>query len=168
MTMNDRAARLLDVQGGFVGLDPNEGLASGLRARVDAGIGCRGEVVCWAPVPAQADDAARRHQDLTGWECLHTSMHLEDFVPVATTSADGPIIGFGAQRTLLRQGIALARGVGRLAGELSTPIPLRCIIATNETNGTFRFHRIRPDESWLVDDLDRYDGECVVVIDFLR
>ncbi|MEU4707146.1 hypothetical protein AB0G00_12000 [Nocardia salmonicida] len=134
---------------------------------MDGGIGCRGEVVCWAPVPAHSDDAPGRHFDLTGWECFHTVFHLEDFVPVASTYADGPILGIDARRTLLRQGIALAREVGRLAGELSTPIPLRCIVASNETNGTFRFHRIRTDEDWLSDDLDSYGRDYVVVIDFL-
>ncbi|MFE6924792.1 hypothetical protein ACFVAV_27465 [Nocardia sp. NPDC057663] len=164
--MNDRAARVLGVRGGFDGLDPEGSLAAGLRTWVDGGIECRGEVVCWGPVPAHADDALGRAFDLTGWECSHTSFHLEDFVPVETTCAEGPIISVDAQRTLLRQGIALAREVGRLAEDLDTPIPLRCIIATNETNGTFRFHRIRPDESWLVDDLDSYVGDHVVVIDF--
>nr|WP_156095090.1 hypothetical protein [Nocardia lijiangensis] len=167
MTMNDRAARLLGLREGFGGLDPEEGLASGLRTWVDGGIGCRGEVVCWAPVPAHADDAPGLFLDLTGWECSHTDFHLEDFVPVDSTYADGPSIGVDAQRTLLTQGIALAREVGRLAGELSTPIPLRCIVATNDTNGKFRFHRIRPGESWLLDDLDSYDRDYVVVIDFL-
>ncbi len=166
--MNDRAARLLGLRNGFGGLDPDEELVSGLRTTwVDGGIACRGEVVCWAPVPEHADDAPGRQFDLTGWECFETKLHLEDFVPVESAYADGPIIGVDAQRTLLRQGVALAREVGRLAGELSTPIPLRCVIATGETNGTFRFHRIRPEESWLVDDLDRYSRDYVVVVDFL-
>ncbi|MFD3745963.1 hypothetical protein [Nocardia sp. NPDC058633] len=167
VTMNDRTTKLLGLRDGFGGLDPEEGLSSGLRTWVDRGIGCRGEVVCWAPVPAHADDAPGRSFDLIGWECFHTLFHLEDFVPVDSTYAEGPIIGVDAQRTLLRQGIALAREVGRLAGELSTPLPLRCIVAIDETNGTFRFHRIRPNESWLLDDLDSYDRGCVVVIDFL-
>ncbi|MFD4354093.1 hypothetical protein ACFWPX_16170 [Nocardia sp. NPDC058518] len=167
MTMNDRTAKLLSLRDGFGGLDPEEGLASGLRTWVDGGIGCRDEVVCWAPVPAHADDAPGRYFDLIGWECFHTVLHLEDFVPVDRAHAEVPIIGIDAQRTLLRQGIALAREVGRLAGELSTPIPLRCIVATNETNGTFRFHRIRPNEGWLLDDLDSYDRGYVVAIDFL-
>ncbi|WP_446224215.1 hypothetical protein ACTWPB_03055 [Nocardia sp. IBHARD005] len=117
--MNDRATRLLDLQGGFGGLDP-DGLASGLWARLEGGIECRGEVVCLAPVPAHADDAPGRFQDLTGWGCSHTDFHLEDFVPVDITYAEGPIIGVDAQRILLRQGIALAREVGRLAAAIKS------------------------------------------------
>ncbi|QBS39637.1 hypothetical protein [Nocardia sp. CS682] len=166
--MNDRAARVLGVRDGFGGLDPAEGLASGLRTWVDGGIECRGEVVCWAPAPADADDAPGRLFDLVAWEQFHNDVHLGSFVPVDDAYAGGPLIGVDAQRILLRQGIALAREVGRLAGELSTPIPLRCIIATTETNGKFRFYRIRPDDdwSWLFENLDHGRG-FVVVIDFL-
>lgn len=67
-------------------------LAPGLRTWVDGGIGCRGEVVCWAPVPPSADDAPGPFFDLTGWECSHTDFHLEDFVPVDTTYAEGPLL----------------------------------------------------------------------------
>ncbi|MEV0076205.1 hypothetical protein AB0H58_07310 [Nocardia neocaledoniensis] len=166
VTMNDRAAKMLGVRGGFDSLDPEMGLVPGLRKWVDGGIECRGEVVCWRPAPPHADDAPARSFDLTGWECTHTSFHLEDFVPVESTNVDGPIIGVDAQRILLRQGVALAREVVRLAGELHPPIPLRCITGTNETNGVFRFHRIRPEETWLADDLDGYDEDALVVLDF--
>ncbi|MGW4847685.1 DUF6630 family protein [Nocardia brasiliensis] len=166
--MDDRTARLLGLRAGFGGLDPEEGLAPGLRrAWVDDGIECRGEVVCWAPAPSHAEDAPGRDLDLTGWECSETCLHLEDFVPVDSRDAEVSIFGIDAQRTLLRQGIALAREVGRMAGELSAPIPLQCIVGVNETCGTFRFHRIRPDESWLLDDLDSYARDYGVVIDFL-
>ncbi|MGW0252620.1 DUF6630 family protein [Nocardia goodfellowii] len=165
--MDDRAARLLGLRDGFSGLDPDEGLASGLRTWVDGGIECRGEVVCWAPAPAHADDAPGLFGDLTGWECSHNDFHLEDFVPVDPQYVEMPVIGVDAQRTLLRQGIALAREVGRLAGELSAPVPLRCIVAVGDSSGTFRFHRLRPGESLLFEDLDSYERGGVVIVDFL-
>ncbi|MFI6996377.1 hypothetical protein [Nocardia sp. NPDC050175] len=166
--MNDRAARVLGARGGFGGLDPEEGLAPGLRTWVDGGIEGRGEVVSWAPIPEDADEAPGRFFDLIAWEQFHNDVHLGSFVPVDGAYAGGPLVGVDAQLILLRQGIALAREVGRLAGELSAPIPLRCVIATNETNGKFRFHRIRPDDdwSWLFENLDR-GRAYVVVIDFL-
>jgi hypothetical protein len=115
--MNDRAAKMLGVRGGFDSLDPEMGLVPGLRKWVDGGIECRGEVVYWRPAPPHADDAP-------------------------------------------------ARSFERLAGELHPPIPLRCITGTNETNGVFRFHRIRPEETWPADDLDGYDEAALVVLDF--
>lgn len=83
MTMNDNTARLLNLRDGFAGLDPDAGLAPGLRARIDRGIECRGGIVSWAP-PAEAADFApgRHHSDLTGWECSETSFHLEYCVPI--------------------------------------------------------------------------------------
>lgn len=167
VTMNDRAARVLGVRGGFGVLDPDEGLAPDLRALADDGIECPGQVACWAPAPADAGQAPGRLVDLIAWEQWHNDLHLEDFVSVHTEYPDGPLISVDAQRTLLRQGIALAREVGRLAGELSTPVPLRCIIATNETNGLFRFHRIRAGEEWLRDIIDDGEQHCAVVIDFV-
>ncbi|MFF3609922.1 hypothetical protein [Streptomyces sp. NPDC002463] len=43
---------------------------------------------------------------------------------------------------------------------------MRCVVAANETNATFRFHQIRPGEFWNYPDLDRYQLEKMVVIDF--
>ena len=42
----------------------------------------------------------------------------------------------------------------RLVQALEPPAPVRCIIAVNDTNGTFRFHQIRPGESWNSPGLD--------------
>lgn len=167
VAMNDRAAILLGLRDGFGGLEPIDALASGLRKWVERGIGYSGEVVCWNPVPTTANEAPGDIFDLTGWECSHSSFHLEDFVPVDVSHGNGqPIVGVEAQRELLRQGIVLAREIGRLVGALDSPIPVRCIIAANDTNGTFRFHRIRTDESWHNADLDSYGRDHMVVIDF--
>ena len=44
---------------------------------------------------------------------------------------------------------------------------MRCIIAVNDTNGTFRSHQIRPGESWNSPglDADREDKMIVVAIE---
>ncbi|MVU83727.1 hypothetical protein GPX89_41645 [Nocardia sp. ET3-3] len=166
VTMNDRAATLLRASAGFDRLDPPGGLAEGLRAWADRGIARRGEVIGWAPVPATADHAPGDFVDLTGWECAHTYLHLEDFVPDDIIARDGSSLTVATQRELLRHGIALTRELAALAATPTPPIALRCIISANETNGTFRFHEIRPGESWHTPDLDNYDSDAVVVIDF--
>lgn len=67
---------------------------------------------------------------------------------------------------MLRQGVVLSRIVHALARRLPDRPPVRCITAVIESNGTFRFHQIRPGEEWLrLDDLDTYTGELLVVID---
>ncbi|MEI8407202.1 MULTISPECIES: hypothetical protein [unclassified Kribbella] len=45
------------------------------------------------------------------------------------------------------------------------PGPVRCIVGANETNATFRFHQIRPGESWNRPDLNSYRLERIVVVD---
>ena len=42
---------------------------------------------------------------------------------------------------------------------------MRCIIAVNDTNGTFRFHQIRPSESWNSPDLDAHREDKMIVVD---
>lgn len=73
------------------------------------------------------------------------------------SSADGePVISEEDQALMLRHGLGFALEVVRLVNELDEPVAVRCIIATNTTNGMFRFHRARPGESWLTADLDSY------------
>jgi hypothetical protein len=62
--------------------------------------------------------------------------------------------------------LAFSLEISRVVRSLSQPIPVRCIVATNETNGTFRFHRIRDGERWERPDLDSYsDKDMVVTVD---
>ncbi|MFF2550588.1 hypothetical protein ACFVUS_06285 [Nocardia sp. NPDC058058] len=167
MAMNDRARELFDIRTGFAALDSSGGLAAGLRDWADRGLEIRGEILAWKPVPFSAADAPADFGDLTGWESAHTALHLDDFVPVTISDSDGqPRIGPDDQRELLRQGIALAFEIGRLAAELPVPQSIRCVVSANDTNGTFRFHRIRAGESWHDADLDSYESDHVVVLDF--
>jgi hypothetical protein len=39
------------------------------------------------------------------------------------------------------------------------------VVATNRTNGTFRFHRIRAGEDWVLPDLNDYRLEKVAVVE---
>ena len=42
---------------------------------------------------------------------------------------------------------------------------MRCIIAVNDTNGTFWFHQIRSGESWHSPDLDAHREDKMIVVD---
>jgi hypothetical protein len=154
VTLNDAAADLLDR------LDPPGGLAPALRALATRGVRRHGPVLAWADATV---DTTTLPDDLTGWECNATSFHLEDHVPVPVTLVDGrPSIARADQRTLLQHGFALARELGRSTRGLG---PIRCIVAANDTNATFRFHQSRPGESWLAPDLDTYDSDHLLVVD---
>ncbi|MBO3738686.1 hypothetical protein [Actinoplanes flavus] len=164
--MNDDAASELGAPAGPASIAPPGGMAPGLRAMIADGIEVRGEVVVWA-------DGARRtappggFPDLTGWECSVNSFHLEDVVPVEVMVSDEgePSISDADQVVLLRHGVAFAWEVCRLAAGGERPVAVRCVVATNRTNGMFRFHRIRAGEDWMRPDLNDYQLEKVVVVE---
>ncbi|MGW4474320.1 hypothetical protein [Nonomuraea sp. NPDC004354] len=163
--MNDAAADMLRVLGGLAGVEPPGGLAAGLRERVAEGIVRRGEVLTWASSTGHAEGFPSFH-DLTGWECSDSSFHLEDHVPIDIVSVDGaPTISDDDQRILLMNGVAFALEFSRLVYALDPPNAVRCIVNANETNATFRFHQIRPGETWNAADLDSFRHDKMIVID---
>ncbi|MER5757752.1 hypothetical protein [Streptomyces sp. NPDC002082] len=167
LKMNDAAIRALGVLAGPAAMTPPGGLAPGLRDQLVPGIRRRGEVLTWADSVGNSDDAPSFLKNFTGWECYDSSFHLEDFVPVHVPLVDStPQIAEDDQRILLLHGIAFALEFGQLVYVLERPSPVRCIVAVNETNATFRFHQIRSGESWNYPELDRYQLEKMVVIDF--
>ena len=162
LRMNDSAADML----GLVAVEPPGGLSAGLRERAAQGIVRRGRVLTWASSVGGAAGAPSFFKDLTAWECSDSSFHLEDVVPVdVRTVDDAPVISEDDQRILLLHGVAFALEFSRLVYALDPPSPVRCILGANETNATFRFHQIRPGESWNVPDLDSYRLDKTIVID---
>lgn len=167
LKMNDAAIRALGVLTGLAAVTPPGGFAPGLRDQLASGISHRGDVLTWADSVGNSAGAPSFFNDLTAWECSDSSFHLEDHVPVPVAIVDdAPQITEDDQRTLLLHGMAFAIEFGQLVCALDQPNPVRCIVAANETNATFRFHQIRPGEFWNYPDLDRYQLEKMVVIDF--
>ena len=165
LKMNDAAVGALGVLAGLGAAEPAGGLAPGLRGRAARGIVRRGEVLVWADSPGNAEGGPG-FVDLTGWECADSSFHLERVVPVDVAVADGePFISEEGQRVLLAHGVAFGLEFSRLVYGLRPSVPVRCILAANETCATFRFHQIRRGEHWNVPGLDGYRMEKVIVID---
>jgi hypothetical protein len=109
---------------------------------------------------------ARMGWDATRFECNTNSFHLDDHAPVTVTDVDDePYIGPEDRVVMLRLGLKVAHAVSRLARALPEPVPVRCIISAGPTNGTFRFHQLRHGESLIMDDLDAYGEEMIVVVD---
>jgi hypothetical protein len=164
LKMNDAAVGALGILTGLSALEPPGGLATGLRDLKARGIVRHGDVLTWAG--SAGHSGHRVSSDLTAWECSHNSVHLEDFVPVRIAIVDdAPLISEEDQRLLLLHGLAFALEFARLADALDPPTSVRCIISANETNGTFRFHQIRPGEHWNRPDLDLYRLEKMIVLD---
>lgn len=145
---------------------PPGGLAERLRSKAAGGIRRRGDVLMWTDSTADADNAPGGLPDLTGWECHHSSFHLEDFIRTSASDTNGqPSLSEDDQRLLLLHGVALAREVGQAVYALEPPIAVHLILSANATCATFRFHQIRAGERWEVPDLDSYRFDKVVSFD---
>jgi len=163
---NDAAAQSLGLPHGLQPAVLAGGITPGLEDLLRSGIVRRGPVLAWADSQASAENAPGRLGDLTGWECAHSSFHLEDLVPVDVAIIDNaPVISEAGQRTLLIQGLNFSLRFASLVHGLPEPGAVRCIIGANETNTTFRFHQIRPGERWNRPDLDDYKLDKMIVID---
>jgi hypothetical protein len=164
--MNDMAVTALDLVGLREAV-PSADLAPDLRELVADGIVRRGGVLVLARHASKAEGVVRGAPDLTGWECSTSSFHLEDVVEVQVGFLeDGePVISEQDQVLMLRQGWRFALEIVRLVRALPEPVAVRCIVGANSTNGTFRFHRARPGESWLHADLDAYSLDRLIVVD---
>ncbi|NUW30316.1 hypothetical protein HTZ77_02580 [Nonomuraea sp. SMC257] len=167
MRMNDAAADLLGIMNGLAVAEPPGGLSPGLRECLTDGIVRRGEVVTWESDAERAERAPAAQDDLTSWERTLTSLHLEDHVPVDVVLDDegAPWISEEDQRTLLVHGIAFALEFGKGVHALEPPTALRLVVDVNETNGTFRFSRIRPADPGNDTELDGYRHSRIVMID---
>jgi len=100
--------------------------------------------------------------DETGTECFWTKFHLDDYLPAGTTIEE----------------------FARTA--LDFVWPLRSSIASSQLTGSFRmiasvdpacdeeeipsctirFHRLRPNQAWISDELESYKKEAIAVCDF--
>ena len=125
-------------------------LASGLAQLL------RGELVeengCWFLVPLRegAKTASlASFPDRSGLECFVNHIHIEDFLETSDVVE------------CLRQGL---RWAGGLRGKLEEHGKFNIIVSCDDTGCSVRFHRIRPDESWMTDDLEGYRAESVLVM----
>ena len=165
--MNDVAATSLGAVMGVRGALPPELLAPELRDLLAEGVVGRGEALVFAVHAGKADGAPGSFANLTLWECSVSGCHLDDVVPVEVGRLDDgePVIDEADQVLMLRHGLGFALEVVRLVNALAEPVPVRCIVGANSTNGTFRFHRARPGEAWLAMDLDAYSQEKIIAVD---
>ncbi|MCP2331672.1 MULTISPECIES: hypothetical protein [Actinoalloteichus] len=164
--MNEVAVRALE-PGGLAGATPVAELAPELREVLDEGIVRAGPALVFARRATRAHAPHAATEDLTAWECATNEIHLDDVVPVDVGCLeDGePVISEADQVRMSRHGLGFALEVVRLVRALPEPVAVRCIVGANSTNGTFRFHRARPGESWLGPDVDGFLGDKLIVVD---
>jgi hypothetical protein len=172
--MNDDAADALGLLVGTAAPEAYPELDDQLREMLSRGITRNDDALVFvindrggAKLTAGSRDAmVRMSWNTTQYECQASSFHLEDHAPVTVNVVDNePHISREDQLLMLKLGLRVAHGVGRLVRSLPDPVPVRCTIGAGSTNGTFRLHQLREGESWLLDDLDLYQEEMLVVVD---
>jgi len=92
------------------------------------------------------------HQDLTGYECFVNHIHIEDFIDVNDLK----------KINVLQYGIFFSQ---RLKDKLATIYPeekFRIILACDIDDCNVRFHKVRPNEEWIDDNIERYN-EAVMI-----
>lgn len=86
--------------------------------------------------------------DKTGYECLINHVHL----PFDGTNE--------SLRSSLRYAVALQKELTRIGQGHGFQV----ILSVDDRECTVRFHRIRPNENWIADDLEGYAEEAVLVL----
>ncbi len=115
----------------------------------------------WSPARPRVDNL----DDETGFECLLSHVHVDD---PATSVTNAPMLtrmaiayAFLVRSTLERSGIA-----GNIRFIVGTELP-SAETARATPSCTVRFHRIRPGQAWLSDNLEAYGTEALLGMDFV-
>jgi hypothetical protein len=101
-------------------------------------------------------------EDETGTECFWTHFHLESFLAEPTPVEE-------VARTALDYVWSLRKGI--LASHLSGSFRMIAAIemsvpARDKHSCVIRFHRMRPKQPWIAENLESYKQEAILVCDF--
>jgi hypothetical protein len=101
--------------------------------------------------------------DETGFECSLSKMNLEGFVDAGMPLSELARIGC-AYAMHLRQALLDSPVSGSFRIIVSAQVPDSELEVGNTC--TVRFHKVRPNQPWLADDLESYKEEAIWVFDF--
>jgi hypothetical protein len=96
------------------------------------------------------DNVRASVMDKTGYECFVNHVRLKDR---------------GDSAAVLGHAVAFCKRVSAEAVSVAPKRSVRFIISKNEKDWTVHFHTLRPDESYVSDDLEGYAEEAVLVLD---
>ena len=91
------------------------------------------------------------YQDETGYECFVNHLHIDDY----------------AESDSLPLAMAFAGQVGSVWLSTASENTMRVIVSHNDSGSVVRCHLVRPNQSWLAEDLDSYEQDAVWFEDFI-
>jgi hypothetical protein len=100
-------------------------------------------------------DALELHHDRTGYECAVNAVHLEDYL-----EPEAPRLPASLALTAMASARMLAERLEQFGNG-----SFRIIATVSGRRCTLRFHKLRPAEAWVSDDLDAYGDTAVFVLD---
>lgn len=104
-----------------------------------------------AMAPRRGSISVEMLHDATGYECFVNKLHLDDFL--------------GEEDVLAPVHEQLGCGL-RLVKELHRRLPREerflILLGCDETHCTVRFHKVRPGESWLTEELECYLDDAIL------
>ncbi len=155
ISMNRRMSELLSSEN----IDFEQDLpltVKGLLDLLEAGIHQHGDIYSISSREPTHEDIKRAF-DETGYEASENHIHMEDYVG----RGGNPI-------ELVKVGLAYSQKIAEILKKQFPTIPFQ--ISLSYHTGKYpscvvRFHKQRPDEHWLTEDLEGYKEEAVLAID---
>jgi hypothetical protein len=99
---------------------------------------------------SRLDSVRAAVMDKTGYECFVNHVHLKEL---------------GDSAAVLGHAVAFCKRVNAEAISVAPGRSFRFIISKNGNDWTVHFHTLRPNESYVSDDLEGYAVEAVLVLD---
>jgi len=95
------------------------------------------------------------YSDRTGYECFVNHVHIDSYVEADEDNSS---------MHLLDHGVSLCLLLKEKLEESYPREPFRLILAFENQDCSLRFHKIRPNENWIDDNLENY-SEAIMVLD---
>jgi hypothetical protein len=112
------------------------------------------EHACWFLEPLRngaMSSSLLQFPDRTGFECFVNHVHISDFIEGEVDAS-----------MMHLQGLLLAEELERKLKPLGR---FRIIVSCDEMDCAVRFHRLRPGELWVLDDLETYREEALLILE---
>jgi hypothetical protein len=131
-----------------------DGLPSGLQAILDAGIHLHeGIWVFRAMEGRRTSIMPTMFPDATGYECLLNKFHIEDY------------LNSGEEQVPVESQLSYGfRFIQLLQQQLPREERFTLILSCDDERCVLRFHKTRPGEQWLAENLEAYQEEAILEV----
>ena len=130
------------------------GLPSSFRSLLDAGIHVHEGIWGFRAMERRRTNITRAmFPDATGYECLLNKLHIEDYLD--TVEEQPPV------ESQLAHGL---RFIQLLQQQLPREEQFTLVLSCDDERCVMRFHKTRPGEKWLAEDLEAYPEEAILEV----